>query len=438
MLRVVSSASASARLDAAIRFLSKRAPDAEVVIVGASRGAADDLARSLALERGVLFGVYRFSLTQLAARLAAPLMARARLSPATGLGVQAVATRALFDASGNRSLSYFTPVSNTPGFPRALARTLEELALAGVPAPELRKLPEGGSDLADLLERFDEEFESVSAVERAAFLRMAARAARDGSVPSGWSALLLLDVAVTNAAERELVEALISWAPDALATIPAGDFMSWQVFDGLAEIEDLDPAGGADLDRLRRHLFAAEPPPPSPPSPDLEWFSAPGEGREAVEIARRILREARRGVPFDCMAVIVRSPEHYAGLLEHALTRAGVPAFFESRHETAASCWAGVSRAAFVRNREPVGPAVRRVPSLGQVPENESSTGDDSFPASTEEVFGILADRAESERSVSSEDSEDASGRTFRAPWKWEPLLAESRVVAVPSDGLAD
>ena len=40
----------------------------------------------------------------------------------------------------------------------------------------------------------------------------------------------------------------------------------------------------------------------------FEFFSAPGEGRECVEIARRILREAARGVAFDEMAVLVRAP----------------------------------------------------------------------------------------------------------------------------------
>ena len=54
----------------------------------------------------------------------------------------------------------------------------------------------------------------------------------------------------------------------------------------------------------------------------MRFFSAPGEGRESVEIARRIVQEARRGVPFDEIAVFVRAPEAYVGLLEHALRRA--------------------------------------------------------------------------------------------------------------------
>ena len=34
-------------------------------------------------------------------------------------------------------------------------------------------------------------------------------------------------------------------------------------------------------------------------------------------------------MPFDEMAVFVRSPQRYVGLLEHAFTRAGVPAWFD-------------------------------------------------------------------------------------------------------------
>ncbi len=58
-------------------------------------------------------------------------------------------------------------------------------------------------------------------------------------------------------------------------------------------------------------------------------FSAPGEGREAVEIIRRVLDEAARGVPFDEMAVFLRAPQHYLGLLEHACARGQVPVYFD-------------------------------------------------------------------------------------------------------------
>ena len=61
----------------------------------------------------------------------------------------------------------------------------------------------------------------------------------------------------------------------------------------------------------------------------MRLFSAPGEGRECVEIARRILDEARAGVRFDEMAVFLRSPREYLGLLENAFERAGISAWFD-------------------------------------------------------------------------------------------------------------
>src|SRR5262249_57167477 len=117
--------SAAARLDAARQFVLAVRPASEVLIVSASRGAADDFARLVARGRGATFGLYRFSLTQLAARLAAPLLARQRLSATTALGVEAVAARALFDAGRDGALPSFAPAARRPRFPPARARALE-------------------------------------------------------------------------------------------------------------------------------------------------------------------------------------------------------------------------------------------------------------------------------------------------------------------------
>src|SRR4029077_20745678 len=72
-----------------------------------------------------------------------------------------------------------------------------------------------------------------------------------------------------------------------------------------------------------------ERPPERERTGDVVLFSAPGEGREAVEIVRRALDEAERGVPFDEMAVVLRTPPQYLGLLEHACARGGVPVYFD-------------------------------------------------------------------------------------------------------------
>src|SRR5438105_2527017 len=97
MLRAVTSASAAARLDAAHRFLAARPPASEVVIIGASRGAADDCARAAATRAGATFGLTRFSLTELAARAAASATASTRV-PSSQAGSEAIAARAVFDA----------------------------------------------------------------------------------------------------------------------------------------------------------------------------------------------------------------------------------------------------------------------------------------------------------------------------------------------------
>jgi ATP-dependent helicase/nuclease subunit B len=433
-VRTIVSTSAAARLSAARRFVLDAPASAETLIIAATRGAADDFARELARTRSATFGLYRFSLTQLAARLAAPLLARDRLSPATALGVQAVAARALFDADRDAALAYFKPIADAPGFPRALARTLEELALACVPPARLRRLGDGGSDLAALFERFDEQFQSASAIDRAAFLDLATRAAADSHGAYAGCRVLLLDVGVANATERAFVDALIARAPGAFAAVPAGDAATLAAFEASGPVVDLDSEEAHGLDRIRRHLFSPAAPPLGDPIAEVELFSAPGEGRESVEIARRVLREARRGVPFDRMAIALRAPQQYAGLLEHALERAGVPAYFERgtrRPHPAGRAFLALIGCALDNL------SARRFAeylSLGQVPDASAVADTRAFPASTDEVFGAMADRADTASRIDEEEvpdaGETAASRAIRSPWKWERLLADSRVIA--------
>ena len=70
-----------------------------MLIVGASRGAADDLARRVAADAPATFGLQRLSLTQLAAKTAILTLASEGLTPSTWLGTEAVAARVAFDAT---------------------------------------------------------------------------------------------------------------------------------------------------------------------------------------------------------------------------------------------------------------------------------------------------------------------------------------------------
>src|SRR5215467_8163652 len=207
-VRLIESSSAQVRLHEARAFVEERLAHGDVWIVSASRGAADDLARAIALDRGATMGLHRFSMTQLALHLAAPVLVELERAPATFLGSEAVAARATFDALNGDALSYFAPVARTPGFPRALARTVYELRLAGVDPDRLASLPLGGRDLSALLHGFEAQFDSAKAIDRAALFEAATRSLSERKARVD-AAVLLLDVAIDSQIELEFVRELL-------------------------------------------------------------------------------------------------------------------------------------------------------------------------------------------------------------------------------------
>lgn len=314
MARTLQSPSAADRLGAARAFVAGFPAATEILLIGATREAVDDLARELAAARGATFGLHRFSLTQLAATLAAPEMAARGLAPASPLGAEALAARATAALSHTGRLRYFAPVQAFPGFARALAATLTELRLAALTAGELAPLGDPGPDLAALLDEYDAQLASAAIADRAELLRIATSAARAANRFAGMP-LLLLDVAVDPGREASFVEALIAAAGEALVTAPGPRSTS-------------TPSAARSLNRLQEHLFAAESPATQPADESVVFFSAPGEARECVEIARYILDEASKGVAFDQVAVFLRTPQVYTPLLETAFRRAGIAAYF--------------------------------------------------------------------------------------------------------------
>ena len=472
MAFAIRSASASIRLHEARKFLDTFSPGTEVLLLGASRGAVDDLARTIAMEQGATFGLHRLSFTQLAARFAAAELAANGHAPSSALGYEAVAARAAFEATKDEALEYFAPVSNTPGFPKALARTLQELRLAGVASGPLTGLLRSGPDLADLLDRVETLMSEAGASDRASLFATAAKALK--SADTAWPSMpaLLLDVPFESDAEAEFLWTLVKGSPKALVTVPDGDMRTIaQLEKRGVELQRREPEGDTDLTRLARHLFSAEPPPERERTGELVWFSAPGEGRECVEIARRILKEAasacgrseaqsRRatasggGAPravndavrFDEIAILIRSPQHYVGVLEHALARAKIPAYFDRGirrpHPAGRAFLAMLSCAAedFSAKRFAEYLSLAQVPSLSR---EGGAKPDDVWVASTDEVFGVLSERQPDEptRPTNPTQSDSAASPdqvqpdtavlagTLRAPWKWENLLVESAVI---------
>ena len=175
-ITAIQAGSAAARLRKARSFLGQFKAGDEVLLLGSSRGSVDDLARAISLERGATFGLHRLSFTQLAARLAILELSARERAPATSLGHEAVATRAAFEARADTALQYFSPVSQTPGFPKALARTLLDLRLAAVASGDLACLPRSGGDLAALLERVEALLGEAGASDRASLFEIATKA----------------------------------------------------------------------------------------------------------------------------------------------------------------------------------------------------------------------------------------------------------------------
>jgi ATP-dependent helicase/nuclease subunit B len=445
-LRIIEAAEASRRLSEAHAWLATHA-DRGAFVVSASRGAADDAVRQVAIARGGAVGFHRFSFTQLAAYLAAPILAARGYAPATRIGSEAVAARAAFEARTEGDLHYFAPVATTPGFPRALARTLSELSLARVRPEALRTLALGGGDLAQLLDRFEQHFAAAAATDRAALFE----AACDGARTLRGQRLLLLDVPLESDVELGLARRLIEQAADTLITVPFGDLATLDRIRTFGvEIEVLPPAGTSDLTALRRYLFAARQPPERERTGDVRIFSAPGEGRECVEIARRVLEEARRGIRFDEMAVLLRSPADYAGLLEDAFERAGIGAWFDRGNRRPhpagraflAILTCAVEHLSAVRFAEYL--------SLGQVPSAPSPSEEtpdvgtivdprraeaDAVPAD-DLLTGYARvdaapDQPDSEIDAPTDDTDDVAvvRGTLRAPWKWERLIVDSAVI---------
>jgi CRISPR/Cas system-associated exonuclease Cas4 (RecB family) len=448
MLRVITSTSAAVRLDAAVQFLETCSASTEVVVVGATRGAADDFVRSVARRAAATFGLTRFGLTELAARASASRLAAVRRAPATQVGAEAVAARAAFGAVTAGELEYFSPVAGMPGFPKALARTVHELRLAGVGPDRLGGSDPATGDVGRLLARVEAELDRVGVDDRAAMFRLAAEAVREGRVRWAGVPTVLLDVSLDSASEAGLVAAIAGRAPEMLVTVPDGDTVTEAALSAMGARIDRRPddaPASTDLLHLRRYVFSPEPPPRRVPARDVQLFSAPGEGREAVEIVRRVLDEAEAGVPFDQMAVFLRTPQHYLGLLEHACARAGVPAYFDRgirRPDPAGRAFIALLSCAVE------GLSARRFDeylSLGQVPRVSREASHEPRATSHgpvvphDELFaftGEQEDDPESPEDIAAEqepvlDSDDEAviAGTLRAPWKWEELVVESAVV---------
>jgi CRISPR/Cas system-associated exonuclease Cas4 (RecB family) len=456
---VLESPCAEERIARAAAWLAARRED-HVTIVGASSEAASEVARRALLlrETRAALGWQKTTLGALAVELSRAELARHGLVPAFGLALEAVSARVVHEHKGK--LDRLGPIEDRPGLPRALARTVAELRLAGAFAraegddgpPTSRTPVLGDVDLTKLVHGFEAGLDAAGLADRARAFAIATEVAR--TMTDRLGAILLLDVALRTRAEHDFLAAVAARAPGVFVTVPSGDGRALEIAtSALGEgtpVEKHAPAaeGASPLARLQGGLFGDA----SSAASDLadgehvDVLSAPGESRECVEIARIVSAEARRGTPLDRMAVLLRAPA-YAAHLEEALRRAGVPAFFAkgTRQPDAAGRALLALVACAAENL-----SARRFAeylSLGEVPDEDPSgapppalpPGDRVVAADDEALGAAMGERAAEQTSdggddddappsLAEEDRSVTSG-TLRAPRHFERLLVDAAVI---------
>lgn len=447
------SAASYPRVELARSWVARRAPAEEVLVIAATLDAASEILRGAAVDVGAAFGWHRLSFAQLTAMLAAPLLAERGLVPLSSLGIKAVVTRLVHELRRGGDLGRFREVAGTPGFPRAIANVIAELRLAALDANRIETV---SPDLTALTVAYEKELAALGFADWPTMIRTATEAVVRGPAPGRLAGLpsLLLDVPVRNEAEFALLRALAEQAPEVLITIPAADrgTLSYLRDRLAAVVDDLDAVrpgnrhGSTSLQRLQSRLFREEAVPPLDQEADgaLEIFSAPGEGREAVEIARRVLAQAREGVPFDRMAVLLRAPEAYRSFLNEAFARARIPVHFARgavRPDPAGRAFVALLRCAAE------GLSARRFAeylSLGQVPDADvGGTPPEATPADvrwtppdieTSSAWGNGAYETEASpagKPQAPPPADDGPVRVgqLRSPRRWERLIVDATVI---------
>jgi CRISPR/Cas system-associated exonuclease Cas4 (RecB family) len=425
-------------------WLASRDPAEEVLVVAASAEASGDLLRASALASGAAFGWHRATLLRLAASLATPRLVAQGLAPVGRLAAEALTARLLHRLGERAELGRYASVSAGPGFARALTRSMAELRHADVASS---RLP---GELSELGAAFDRELRESGLLDRAAVLGLAREAALDPSTSHAWLGLptLWLDVPVESEAERALVAALVARSPEVVATVAAGDSISLVNLEQALRVQARtldaeDPAAPA-LQRLQTHLFEEAEPTPGDADDGVVMLSAPGESRECVEIARRVLAAAAAGVPFDEMAVLLRSAEEYRPHLEEAFARAQIPVCFVRgalRPDPSGRAFLALLRCGAE------GLSARRFAeylSLGELPRPDAAgsppepraEGDrwvapdgELVPEAVEAALQAAGDGDEAEADAEG-DPVGAEGRAPpRAPRRWERLLVDASVI---------
>jgi ATP-dependent helicase/DNAse subunit B len=240
---------------------------------------------------------------------------------------------------------YFDQAKDHPAFRRSIHSTLTDMREALIEPGELESWAarfaapkEGGHklrELAGIYSRYREHLREATLFDRNDLLDESASA--QDLLPD--SILFFYGFYDFNPLQRKLIEALVK-SREALFFFPwidgpAFDYalptLTWLKNLGCEHVrlenEAIEGTESA-LRKISRPIFSPfrRPPDEEIAEGDIELLSAPGEGREAAEIARRCLRWVKeRGFKFSEIGILLRSAEPYAALLAETFSHAGIP-----------------------------------------------------------------------------------------------------------------
>ena len=309
------SACAAKRRERAAAFLRSLPRAAPALIIVPNPNAGLWLMQDVLSPGDARFEWRRISLEQQCRAMARPALLQAGKSLLSPVAAQALSTRVMLDLAARAELGRFAAVSSHPGFGRALWNTLSELRMArvteGMLAPH-------DPDLARIVGAFEVALAERSLVDLAALYELAATRARELRLP----ALLLFDVAISHAAEAELVRAIALQCQQACATVPLGDTHSLAALRTAlprASEHTVEPKAPGELGRLQAHLFERDLSEnvPAPASLDTSQVAVEPEdarpSKSASTKARK--RSAQRSAPAqgDLFAAFAAEPRDAQG-----------------------------------------------------------------------------------------------------------------------------
>jgi RecB family exonuclease len=330
-----------AQVEAAIQEHRKRDAFLPIHVIVPNNVLATLLGRALFADTGSL-AVHVDLPHELAWRIAGQRALAEGLLPTPEEVDVATVLSAAAAAVSTETPEYLRGAVEMTGFAPAALRTLRELSAAGVAPDALDTLAPTVPDaekvrlLARVAGTYSARLKAAGLLEREALYKRAA-----DRLPLEAAGFVLIGDALESAGFEALVKkaarthpfAWVSWSRTP-GTAPRREAAATRAASRMGVAGEpcvMAPKKENALARVQRSTFAETAHTKGralDKDKSVQFLSAPGESLEAIEIARLILDEAARGVRFQEMAVLLRTPAAYASHLASAFDRAGIRAFF--------------------------------------------------------------------------------------------------------------